>query len=269
MKKKTFRRFAACLMAVFVLILTAVPALAEPLTEEEGQSLIEETSAYVESIMVMSDDDLNMLGTYGDFYQISADQVRENREELGDFIAVKDGTWSQSGDNVSLLIGIECSNYDAEVEITFNAKEQEPKNLVINPDYPLSVNLANAGRNTLIGLIIVFLVLLFLAFVISLLKYTNASSRKKKKKKKAEQEEEPVLPFKDEPEKKEPEKVPEAETGAASAERTAPAGASEDEELIAVIAAAIAMASEEDPYGNGYVVRSIRKVGSAKRWKRA
>ena len=42
----------------------------------------------------------------------------------------------------------------------------------------------------------------------------------------------------------------------------------DDIELAIVLAAAIAAAEEEQPSGDGYVVRSIKKVNTSRRWRR-
>lgn len=111
--------------------------------------------------------------------------------------------------------------------------------------------LADAGINTLIGVAVVFVALLFISYVISLFKYISVFEKKRaaKKARKAVQEEPAV------------EEVPAAEETASE---------TDDLELIAVITAAIQ--AYEEAQGNAVagdlVVRSIRKIDKVK-WQRA
>ena len=112
----------------------------------------------------------------------------------------------------------------------------------------LGDKMANAGLNTLMGMGIVFLVLILISFIISLFKYVNNFEAWLEKKKNAKKGiTEPVKT--EEPE--ETEEIPAEE---------------DDLELVAVIAAAIA--AYEGTSSDGIQVRSIRKVSSAKQWKR-
>ena len=113
--------------------------------------------------------------------------------------------------------------------------------------YPMSKLIAEAGLNTLLGLGIVFIVLIFLSFVISQIHWIPDLVEKRNNK-----------------------QVPEAQPQVA---QTAPAAVeepeeelSDDEELVAVIAAAIA--AYEQTSTDGFVVRSIKKA-NRKSWVNA
>lgn len=100
-----------------------------------------------------------------------------------------------------------------------------------------------AGLNTLMGIGIVFLMLVFLSLVISQFKHiSKLEARYAKKEEKAEAS------------------VPAAPVQAAEEELV------DDGELVAVIAAAIA--ASENTSTDSFVVRSIKK-SNARRWKRA
>lgn len=111
--------------------------------------------------------------------------------------------------------------------------------------------LADAGINTLIGIVVVFVALLFISYVISLFKYISVFEKKMADKKagKAAQEE-PAT-----------EHIPVIEEAESE---------TDDLELIAVITAAIQ--AYEEAQGNAVagdlVVRSIRKIDKTK-WQRA
>ncbi len=103
----------------------------------------------------------------------------------------------------------------------------------------LGERLSVAGRNTLLGLITVFIILLLLSLIISLFRFIAPKKKTVKK-----ETTEFVLP-------------------------SAPKESAEDEELVAVIMAAIA-ASEGDSYIPGqYRLKSIKRIKSTRRWNRA
>ena len=110
----------------------------------------------------------------------------------------------------------------------------------------MSVLLKQAGLNTLMGLVIVFAALAFLAFLISKLHYIPDFIEGRMKKK--------------------------AAPAPAAAPAAAPAPVVEEEEyvddleLVAVITAAIA--ASENTSSDGFVVRSIKKANK-KNWQRA
>lgn len=112
----------------------------------------------------------------------------------------------------------------------------------INPSYTTGEKMAKAGMNTLIGMGTVFVVLIFISFVISLLKYVNIVNRPKKNVDDAEST-----------------GVDNAIAQIVSNEEQE----ADDLELIAVITAAIA--AYEGTSSDGLVVRSIRKVNDRRR----
>lgn len=105
--------------------------------------------------------------------------------------------------------------------------------------------------NTIMGLVVVFAVLIFLSFVISLLKYVPGFVESFGKKKKGQTEE--------------PEQLSAAVSSSASqvSQEEESEEVTDDEELIAVIAAAIAAA--EGTSQDGFQVRSVRRI-KRKKW---
>ena len=104
----------------------------------------------------------------------------------------------------------------------------------------------NAALNTLIGMGTVFIVLIFIAWLISLFKYIGVIQDKLTKKKAAP--------------------APAAAPAPVAAPAAEEAVEEDDLELIAVIAAAIA-ASEGAESTDGFVVRSIKRRGN--KWQKA
>ena len=113
------------------------------------------------------------------------------------------------------------------------------ESFTVNAHYGMSEILEKAGLNTLLGMGTVFVMLIFMSFIISLIKYVpallNGTSKKKK------------------------EEAPKAAPAPAAAEE---AEEMDDTELVAVIAAAIAAA--EGTTTDGFVVRSIKRRKSNK-----
>ena len=113
-------------------------------------------------------------------------------------------------------------------------------------DGDLGKKLGNAGLNTLMGMGVVFLVLILISFVISAFGLINKAEERKKANVPAAPAPVPAAP-------------------AASVEEPEE-DLTDDLELVAVIAAAIAASENTNP--DGLVVRSIRKVSSRNQWKR-
>ena len=113
-------------------------------------------------------------------------------------------------------------------------------------DGELGQKMGNAAMNTLMGMGVVFLVLILISFVISGFSLINKAQARKTTKEVLEPASPAPVPVQEEPEEEE--------------ELT------DDLELVAVIAAAIAASENTSP--DGLVVRSIRRVSSRNQWKR-
>lgn len=120
--------------------------------------------------------------------------------------------------------------------------------MAFNVNYTMGEKMEQAGLNTLMGIGIVFLMLIFLSFLISQFKHISNLTEKKDSKSAA-----PAAPA--------PAPAP------AAAEEEQEEELADDGELVAVIAAAIA-AYEGSTSTDGFVVRSIKRSKTNK-WKRA
>lgn len=146
------------------------------------------------------------------------------------------GTYELTVSNTSATLTADFAAEDRNGNIQFTFDEDmNLESLTINPEFSMGEILAKAGMNTLLGMGTVFTVLIFIAFVISLFKYIPVIQGLFSKKAK---EEVPAPTV--------------AET--VSVEETVE---TDDTELIAVIAAAIAAA--EGTSTDGFVVRSIKR----------
>lgn len=173
------------------------------------------------------------------------------KEELGNFTEitrVEEPVRSEDGYSYTIICHTKYEKTgDTDVVVTYeqNAKDQSVS-FSWDIQYSMGKLIERAGLNTVMGIGIVFLALLFLSFLIGRLH---------------------IIP--DLIEKKEAEKAPVAP--AAPAPVAAPAVEEEEDlmddlELVAVITAAIA--ASETTSGDGFVVRSIKKA-NRRNWQRA
>ena len=141
-------------------------------------------------------------------------------------------------DEYTINIGIDGTDHDANVVIVASSDGQQLKtdSITTNVNYSLGEMMGQAGLNTVLGMGTTFIVLIILMALISLFKYIPKLQ----------------AAFAKMPEEKEAPAPAPAAVAAPVVQET------DDNELIAVIAAAVA-ASEGSATTDGYVVRSIRK----------
>lgn len=169
-------------------------------------------------------------------------------EELGSFVSADSQSVTEDGNELTITT---VATYEkiaegtpVNVVYTINAVSGE-SSIKWNVDYPMSKLLEQAALNTVMGIGIVFLALLFLSFLISQMHWIpDLIGRKEKEKKAAE---------------------------AAAPAPAAPVAVEEEEltddlELVAVISAAIA--ASENTSADGFIVRSIKKANRRK-WQNA
>ena len=143
-----------------------------------------------------------------------------------------------SDDGYTVTVPVSFEKADANFVYIFDASTGAPTSLTVDVQYSMAETLRRAVMNTIMGIAIVFIVLIFLSFLIYLFRFIPNPEAKKKA---------------------------QAAAAPALAPVAAPVEAAEadDTELIAVIAAAIAAA--EGTTTDGFVVRSIRKINRKKR----
>lgn len=168
-------------------------------------------------------------------------------EECGMFIDRDDYTMEVTNDGPVLNAEVNFSDRDAAVEFAFDDKGSM-ESLTVSAEYTTGEILQKAGLNTVLGMGTTFVVLIFLSFIIWLLKYIPELEKK----------------FRKRPETAE---IPEtaaasAQTAPITAEPPAGSDVTDDTELAAVIAAAVAASEGTSP--DGFVVRSIRRRKSNK-----
>lgn len=221
---------AACSAAM---ISSASVVYAAEGADEQIITYIESSVATLtEELIGLSDEDMASLKENGNEFAISAVAAWESsKAEVGELVEIGETEVVYDDKMYSATVKTDFETYDAEFVYVFD-ETGAPTSVSVDVKYPLSVNMKRAAMNTLMGIGTVFIVLVFLMFVISLFKFIPSGKKK---------------------------------SSAAPAPAPAPAAVpvveeeTDDTELIAVIAAAIA-ASEGAASADGFVVRSIRKV---------
>ena len=188
----------------------------------------EDEASAVESGFNAWEDAKKELGAFSGLNEDSAEISYENQNKL--YIVSVDGNFEKR---------------DAVITVTFD-KKGNVNSVAFNGVYTLGEKMAKAAMNTVMGLAIVCIMLVFISLIIYCFKFIHAAEEKAAAKKKAA----------------EPAPAP-APAPVAAVEEEAQ---EDDLELVAVIAAAIAASEGTDP--NGLVVRSIKRVGKSN-WKRA
>lgn len=172
-------------------------------------------------------------------------QWQEVKNQIGEYEEEAETRIGEIGDTIVVTLVERFSNSNMEFTITFDkaTAEQDPATAILSIEASLpmadagNANMLKAGMNTLMGMGIVFLVLIFISVIIGLLKFVPALFEKK------EEQEAVEIPI----------SVP---VPVAEVQET------EDTELVAVITAAIMALRAEENSGaadSGFVVRSIRR----------
>lgn len=246
MKQRTKKLVGIFLAVTCAVALTACGSSKEDSgsqANEQIQSSVQITAEQLtETIVPLTDEEIETYSNSGDeFTEQAMEAWQTSKEELGQLKETKDTVVEYEGTEYTVTVPANFENAEANFIYVFD-KTGTPTSLSVDVQYPMSVTLERAALNTVMGLGTVFIMLIFLSFVISLLKpLTDVIGGKKKQVQKEETAPAPVVTA-----------APEQEEELA-----------DDTELVAVIAAAIAAAEGTSP--DGFVVRSIKKV-KRKKW---
>lgn len=152
----------------------------------------------------------------------------------GALTGYKDYNIDQTGKTYTAKMELQFEKRDAILTIVYKTYNMEMESITIEPVYTLQETMAKAGLNTVMGIGIVFVILILISLIIKSFEFINKAQKKAEEKAAAKTAEPAVIPG--------PIKVPEV---------------SADEELVAVIAAAIAASTGRTT--DDFVVRSIRR----------
>lgn len=217
----------------------------EPATPEEMAKNILE--AQLSQISAWTDDQIDQLIESDDITsQAVAGNWKSVKEELGAFVEVTDAQLNAEGTEITGTVKYDKLDDKTTVAVTY-AVNPDTQTATVNWDiqYPMSVLMQRAGLNTVMGLGIVFLTLLFLSALIAQLHIIPDMIEKRAKKNAPAPTPAPT-----------PAPIPAAQEE----------DLTDDLELVAVITAAIA--ASENTSSDGFVVRSIKKANK-RNWHRA
>ena len=242
MLKKSRQTVLVLLAVLMVTGSLAVPVAASGdsgIDENMRATLINTAESLSQAIVELGQEEIDAYKESGDEFTVTTMEAWEDsRDELGTFKTLGQSEVEETSSGYSVRIPVEFSERDAEFLYLYD-QTGTPTSFSIDVQYPMQVLLQRAGLNTLMGLGIVFAMLIFLTFVISLFRFIGKT------------EEKPQLEVEDLP-------LPVQVQAPVHQEP-----AQDDRELVAVIAAAIA--AYEGTSTDSFVVRSIRQAERRKR----
>ena len=246
------RKLKSLLAMVCVLALTLAMSVcafaADTVTEDEAANYKSAAETLISQIAGFSDEEIeNYLAQDDAFTTATRESWKSVKDELGAYSSIVSQDVEKDGDVVTISTVAQFEKAKADVVLMLDLGQQMYTSMTYSVQYSLAANMQRAGMNTLMGIGIVFLMLLFLSFVIGLFKY--------------------IEKFQNVGKKKAAEEAPKAEEAPAPAiaqSEAADEDFADDLELVAVISAAIA--AYENTSGDSFVVRSIKK---SNKWHRA
>lgn len=236
-----------CVLAL-TLAMTVCAFAADTVTEDEAANYKSAAETLISQIAGFSDEEIeNYLAQDDAFTTATMESWKSVKDELGAYSSIVSQDVEKDGDVVTISTVAQFEKAKADVVLMLDLGQQMYTSMTYSVQYSLAANMQRAGMNTLMGIGIVFLMLVFLSFVIGLFKY--------------------IEKFQNVGKKKAAEEAPKAEEAPAPAiaqSEAADEDFADDLELVAVISAAIA--AYENTSGDSFVVRSIKK---SNKWHRA
>ena len=243
------RKLKSLLAMICVLALTLTMSVcafaADEVTDDEVANYKSAAETLISQIAGFSDE--TYLAQNDAFTTATMESWKGVKDELGAYSSIVSQNVEKDGDVVTISTVAQFEKAKADVVLMLDLGQQMYTSMTYSVQYSLAANMQRAGMNTLMGIGIVFLMLVFLSFVIGLFKY--------------------IEKFQNVGKKKAAEEAPKAEEAPAPAiaqSEAADEDFADDLELVAVISAAIA--AYENTSGDSFVVRSIKK---SNKWHRA
>ncbi len=245
------KRKISLLLCVLVMALSFVGCSEEKVSKTTKETLEQSAEVFIGSFSQMADEDLESFKTVSDFqlnYIMMSNYLPVTGEnflaiinswqaaeaECGEYVGHGDYVVEAKNGGYEVSTEAEYKNRKATILFVFD-ENMNVESMDVSAKFSMGEVLTKAGLNTLLGMGTVFVVLIFLAFLISLMKYIPLVMDMFTKKEKD---------------------VVKAEIVNTDAVMT-DVQVSDDLELIAVITAAIA--AQEGTSTDGFVVRSIRR----------
>lgn len=236
-----------CVLAL-TLTMSVCAFAADEVTDDEVANYKSAAETLISQIAGFSDEEIETYLAQNDaFTTATMESWKGVKDELGAYSSIVSQDVEKDGDVVTISTVAQFEKAKADVVLMLDLGQQMYTSMTYSVQYSLADNMQRAGMNTLMGIGIVFLMLVFLSFVIGLFKY--------------------IEKFQNVGKKKAAEEAPKAEEAPAPAiaqSEAADEDFADDLELVAVISAAIA--AYENNSGDSFVVRSIKK---SNKWHRA
>ncbi len=236
-----------CVLAL-TLTMSVCAFAADEVTDDEVANYKSAAETLISQIAGFSDEEIETYLAQNDaFTTATMESWKGVKDELGAYSSIVSQNVEKDGDVVTISTVAQFEKAKADVVLMLDLGQQMYTSMTYSVQYSLAANMQRAGMNTLMGIGIVFLMLVFLSFVIGLFKY--------------------IEKFQNVGKKKAAEEAPKAEEAPAPAiaqSEAADEDFADDLELVAVISAAIA--AYENTSGDSFVVRSIKK---SNKWHRA
>ena len=222
----------------------------EAAPQSQEDTFKQAASNLIQQIAALSDEQMDSILEQKDAFTTAAiTSWKGVKNDAGAYQSIGEQKVDIKDTTVTITSDVQFEKHTVSVVLTLDMKQGVYTDMSFNIDYTMAEKMEQAGLNTLMGLGIVFCMLAFLSFLIS--QFKRISGLEVKMNKQPEAPKAPAAPVV-------PAAAPEPE------EEEELAG---DEELVAVIAAAVA-AYEGSASTDGFVVRSIRKSNNNK-WRRA
>ena len=177
MKEKMKKSLLSLALVVCMVCLSCVTVFAakdKVLTEDQVASYKSGAVKVIEQIAGLSDEEIqNYLDQDDDFVTAALTSWDNAKDELGAYVEVGDQTVTTDGNNVIINSDVTYENKTADVELIVNSKTNTSESMAFNINYTMGEKMEQAGLNTLMGLGIVFLMLIFLSFLISQFKHIS------------------------------------------------------------------------------------------------
>ena len=245
MLKKASSVCTAFVCATTLMVSGTSLVMAADKIDDAAKSQIESTAeGLTQTIIPLTDEQIAAYAESGDAFTESAMTAWSAvKEEVGEMKVVGSAEVEYSNNEYTAVVPVDFDKEDVEFTYVFD-DSLVPTSVAVDVQYSFGTTMKNAALNTIMGIGTVFVILVMLIFLISLFKFIPGSGAYQAKAKKSS------------------EPVPAVVSVPVQAPAAAPE-ATDDKELIAVIAAAIAAA--EGTSTDGFVVRSIRKINRKKR----
>lgn len=250
MKKKIWMIFLCSLLLICLTSCGRGKELPEDFNTTDTAMMVEDITL---SALKLSDTDLEVAAHEAmEPLNDLCEGILTANEAVGNPQRILGTTFTQNEDMIIATVEVQHEERTVDYEYTFSPNPEAEYNpaaekyiliqIVVSPRYPMGELMEEAGMNTLMGMGVVFLVLIFISFVISLFRFLPGSGAKKQPVKKEE---------------------PKKEAVSTPAPSPVSAPLMEDQELVAVITAAILAAGGDDSSvvsSDQLIVRSIKRV---------